>query len=722
MGFFSKKIIVVSSSVYNLAGDIETRPNYLKSSIVSSVNTTEPTDFSFENVLKDNYLKGQGIRLKNFYRWSLKNYLPEIGQINSSFSTIKNISSSTLVEEIPNPNNSVISLSSYYIGMADISYWVEQYLYENYPLEVENDNYTYTFDNTTVSVTLSTSAVVEFIPYGFDPSKNYIYMLYTENSVSKIYIYGDNTGNTTLDSFLISSKGDSYFYPFIPFRIKNKFLSDTYMSDIFSLSKKAFRKAFNDKYSKIVDSINDNKDVDKLNYVYVIFGASLNVKDSYGCNYIYRFFDNIMLSQNITNNDTLNSWLSSLDTSNQQNQKVVDWIEAQKDPTNPLYNTTMPSSSLNEQIPEQSIRIYSGDNTVMNYDIRISWNALSRVQGTGFKDPTKKVGSCWIVQNDDLEYSYTIVNGLIFKSYNNKVSHITVYNQLSKNQWVGISIYGLEHKNYIYKGHSVDITAKEALADSDESGFIIPLQYDILKKMPLIKETQFCLCNSYLMFNCYKVYKTKWYQSGFFKIAMIVVAVVIGAVTGGAGTAFFTSAGSLLGLTGTAATIVGAVATLTAAMLIMKGITFVGKQAFGELGGAIFSAIVAAAGSYFISTMDFTSFQTMPFLTSSLSVTNKISSSIMQYETQSVLNKTKEVMENYNIKSQEISELYKENIGYGSINISNPFQGISELTYLNFLNTPDIFIQRTLMMPDDMVSLVLDNVDHFSENQTTLVT
>ena len=69
MGFFStKKTIVVSSSVYNMAGPEEDRPDFLKSSLFSAIMS--PYDKYLGEVVVSNLLSGPGIKQRSFFKWA----------------------------------------------------------------------------------------------------------------------------------------------------------------------------------------------------------------------------------------------------------------------------------------------------------------------------------------------------------------------------------------------------------------------------------------------------------------------------------------------------------------------------------------------------------------------------------------------------------------------------------------------------------------------------
>lgn len=61
----------------------------------------------------------------------------------------------------------------------------------------------------------------------------------------------------------------------------------------------------------------------------------------------------------------------------------------------------------------------------------------------------------------------------------------------------------------------------------DDERCLIPLDRDISKKMPVLKQQKLYYRSLYLVFNSHVVVKQKWWQSGAFKAILVVVAIVI---------------------------------------------------------------------------------------------------------------------------------------------------------------------------------------------------
>lgn len=104
---------------------------------------------------------------------------------------------------------------------------------------------------------------------------------------------------------------------------------------------------------------------------------------------------------------------------------------------------------------------------------------------------------------------------------------LIIKRKVSDNSYEEVVVTNLQHVNYIYEGHA-EVTTLEDSADEDNYGFLIPLQYNIVKNERGLFGRQDLLTESLvLVFNCYERTKLKWYQRGWFKIFMIVISIVI---------------------------------------------------------------------------------------------------------------------------------------------------------------------------------------------------
>src|SRR5690606_28351120 len=181
-------------------------------------------------------------------------------------------------------------------------------------------------------------------------------------------------------------------------------------------------------------------------------------------------------------------------------------------PADPLYGTPEPERLAYPSSPSNSIRVSSGSNPTMNYDMTISWSQMEETTGSGLLKPDAKRDELWFTIGTTQDFEETVwdkVGGVWQLVVSNVISNddIVLNWQETTDSWRQLRIVGLKHRNLIYGGKSVDISAKEALEDVEESGFIIPLHQGVYKAMGLKDGTQMATACSFMVFNCYQVVK-----------------------------------------------------------------------------------------------------------------------------------------------------------------------------------------------------------------------
>ena len=247
----------------------------------------------------------------------------------------------------------------------------------------------------------------------------------------------------------------------------------------------------------------------------------------------------------------------------------------------------------------------------------------------------------------------------------------------------------------IYGGKSVDITAKEALDDADESGFIIPLHDVIYKSMSLVDSTQISTACCFIVFNCYTVVKQKWYQTLAFKIIIFAVQVYLYGLPTALATAFVT-----------------------------KVIEKVAIAIFGEkLGGMIVAiinvAITANPGDFAnadIATIFGNMMKAENLIKLSMAVGDGVSG-YLQASAMEVIRETQDMLETYADKMAGIDKLFEENIGYGRGMIDPTLLTSSASKFRP--ETLDSFLSRTLMTGSEIAELSISMIDRFPAMTTS---
>lgn len=185
MGLFSKKKkIYVSSSLYNLAGDINKRTQFLPTTIATKVMSG--SDESMSSAITRALLNGSGIKFRSYARWArTSGYGTNVlGITGSTIYVGDNIDLNILASKItPNPGETIV-VTTAEVSVADYGYWVDQWMLTNHPTEVTED-YEIDYDELTNTVYItfaSDGRVYTMNPVGFDANGVYLYYSWVRTS------------------------------------------------------------------------------------------------------------------------------------------------------------------------------------------------------------------------------------------------------------------------------------------------------------------------------------------------------------------------------------------------------------------------------------------------------------------------------------------------------------------------------------------------------------
>lgn len=180
MGLFSGKTkVYVASSVYNMAGDIKDRPDYLKTTVVGGILNNNNSSIS--DTITDSYLGGPGIRMRLFSTWSKDNYDPKIGMASASLGVIAKIDTELVATQITAPPGQTVYVQAANIGFGDFEKWCDQYIYENAPNRIDEE-FEIDIDEVTNEITMTSlegGSEINFIPANFQQGALYLYVDYT---------------------------------------------------------------------------------------------------------------------------------------------------------------------------------------------------------------------------------------------------------------------------------------------------------------------------------------------------------------------------------------------------------------------------------------------------------------------------------------------------------------------------------------------------------------
>jgi hypothetical protein len=747
MGLFSsKKIISVASSVYNMAGDEKDRPQFLQSLIIR--NVLSGTKDSLGDTIKTGYLNGPAMRLRQFYRWARipKNY-GQVGMPTGSMASGQELLPNSLEPYIPHPAGTEVWCQHVEVADADISYWAEEWVMKNRPAELDKA-WVSTYDAKTKKITIrfANNSTVIFTPNDYYVGHKYVYSYFiiitnpTDNLTisygpDNLYIYRVGSGKPGLDALV--SQGSSYgeFFPFIPVRLNNNFLSEGYYGAAFKQTTKAYQKATGGHMDELVASIKENKDLEDMDHAYVVFGVSLNVVEMSCKRYLYTFFEKLMFSQK-NGPQAYQKWRGAALAAQQVYNDWLYW-KHQNDRYQGGHNresgggggTNPGQEPVRPRIPappSNQIRIVGHGALNAEYDIRLNWSYIVNGQGGGQGRPGARTNDCWIVYlgTDTMMQSYFTEGSAFTQNNPQSYDRFRIYWQRSPNRYTYLDVVGARHINMIYGGKSVSTGAKEALTDADESGFIIPLHYETWRETPIIDTSQMGTACVFIVVNSYQVTKKKWWQSGFFRIFLVIVIAIVSVVfTGGAGIGLLgahLTVGAALGFSGMTAAIVGSVVNALAALILA---TLLEKFA-GALGvlGPVIAAVLGIlvgnvigsfqAGSGFV--LNWGSFLRADNL---LKLTEAVGSGIQQMIQESTLEIAEEMQafaKKANDQLMKIKEAYYQEFGYGQVSI-DPMSLFTDSNKAVYAESPSTFLSRTTLTGTDIAEMSQDMLYNFAQ-------
>jgi hypothetical protein len=722
--------VAVASVIYNMAGDITSRPDYLKTLTVR--NILSGTKDSIATTYNNGYLNGPSMQLRSFYRWASRsvNY-GQIGMPTGSLRINGTLAPSLVEPFIPLGGATSIWAQSASIGEADILKWAEQWILDNRLSDIDTAwvaDYDAVAGNVTVTFVDTSTQVIPVT--GFDTNGRYIYAYYSPITAgvsgdTQMFIYKIGSGNATLDALVETAAEYDGFFPFIPFRLYNNFVSETHFPDLYPQVTKAYKKATGGKLADLVDQLKINTSLGDIDFGYIVFGVSLNTLDNSGKRYIYNFFK--MLSENQSGDAaTYAAWVAGQTSY----ESAMDTWEAWKlDPVGPE-----PPRPTMYDANNNSIRVTGQGHISTNYDVRLNWKYVQEYSGSGLGKVDAKVGEVWMqhLGTDVIQrratrevhssgtVSYTITVA--------RVEKMRIFWQTDAAGYTYLDVYGAEHHNYIYGSKAVKTSSKTALEDSDESDFIVPLYLDVMQAMSLKDQAQMATIAINCVFNCFEVHKTKWYESGIFRILLVIVIAIASVVfTGGAGFGLLgahLAVGSALGFTGLTAAIVGSVVNALAAVILSTLL----EKTLGGLGvlGSVLSALVMilagqVAGAFQsggLSAIDWTQVLRVDNLLKLTQAVGQGFAKELQTDAINMQNDLTNIIENAKRETAKIQQAYFNEFGYGAGTI-DPFMFVDGAPEPRF-ESSDTFLTRTLMTGSDIAEMSRELVYEFPALSLTL--
>lgn len=581
-----------------------------------------------------------------------------------------------------------------------------------------------------VTRTTETTTTSRIIGFKWEYRKDTMDIVVTEWSPMYVIIYKEGDGNPDFDAMFIADEDMGSFLPPIPLRRWKNFIGPDYQAGLYRWTSKAVKRSMDKKIEYINDQLRDNDSIGDIDFAYLAFGVSLNTKEKAGLKYIFKFFE-ALNSRGAGGDAEYLAWKAAWDSANATQLAWATWKTAQGTPGDPLFGSPEPPRVPYPPRPLKQMKYYA---TQINYNMTVNWSGISIVNNVpGLGRPGAKVGDLWWVQGNVDEFRELLVSSGNLDDRVLLDGLCTLYWQNSSNSFRAMGLTGLHHTNIVYKGKGVDIDGPQALADPEESGFIIPLHEGVMKSMSLKDSTQMSTSCMYMILNYYTVTKQKWYQKSWFKVVLVVAVVVVTIVTWGAGApagagvlGTAASVGTAIGLAGTAAIIAGAAINAVAGMLIASMIMRASVALFGpELGsiiGAVASIATLSMGTSLANggtAMSGLQAMTSPINLMKMSAAAGNGLSEAAQGKMAELNKEMvELQNDYKNKMTEIYTAWSENLGFNKSTID--IQALTEAAKVDHVyEDMNTFLVRTLWTGTDIAGITNGMIGNFTEASLT---
>lgn len=768
--FGSRRVITVNSSVYNLAGDIAKRPNFLKTFMTEQA--LYKTHESFAQAIASNYINGPGVKLRNLAPYALrKNYYDLVNQDSSSVSLLSGLDSAVLDGILETTFGYPIILVGHDIGSADLNWFGYKYLAENLPARVEDIfevrlgasgylevDFFLTETDTTAHETIVTDIAITDLDF----SGEYIYAAFRreyetlvlpepedpeepEEPVEPevpdlvlyplgVYIYKKGSGVQALDDLFSSSSVEGRCLPIIPIKYDSNpgrspqihYIDKDSVGDdatLYKASKRLLaRVADMTAYDGIIKNLKSIPDHGQINYGFIVHAVPVNSSSNSAKKYLYHFFNTFGVA---LGGGLYENYEALVELAKQSIVARNEWQEVHRtyQYQNPLWGTPAPKVYPYPTPPTFSFpfRMHTASGVMLDYVVK--WNNLTRSSGSGlFEDMSVGEVRTFMVSSPPL-ITYPQATGG-YAGHNSPTLNFTgmgskfrIIYQKTADLWEEITVHGLHSTNIIHRGIGETLRAQDAFNEEEESSFIIPLHTLPLREMNMVDLTQFSSSSTYLMLNYYKETKKKWYQTGLFKFIVIVAAVVLTVFSFGKGLPVavkMLSLAAAAGATALAIAIAKLAATALIALILSKLIINVSVDLLGDIWGTIVGVIasmyLASVGGNYLSTgnLVFTDFFSATTLMQMTTAVMVELSNVYEDRTNKLLATAQYETDNMNKYMSELALMYQEEFNVDGLEKAQRHLFNMNASFL--LNSPETFLHRTLLTGSDIAHTSMEAI------------
>lgn len=767
MGLFADKIeTVVSSSVWNLAGDESLHQDHLKSAIISNVLYGND---NLAQSISNTYTQGSVISQKRFLKFMTDQHPTYLidGAVNSYTDVNAQAIQTPVSQLLGLTAGQTLRIAAAKIDVGEIDYWAENWIQQTNPTLGRADWFA-EYDDSTDEIVITAPGPIKYRlaaptdllwateAHAGTEARKLLYVSYSiiepgdetvqaTESLQDMFVYRMGSGNVALDGLISASTPMTEFYPALPLRLRNKSIRHADYTTEYGVTKDGYRKLTRQKVDPLLDAIEDNPDIDDIDYAFLVHGVPLNTTNQVAKEYIYKFMSQLKDTQTQTRVD----YDSYFDRVVEAERARLEWERylSRQEAGDVFWGEEPPAEpqEVASEPPRNTFEIAAP--ALENLRQRLSWC---------FMEETLQSGNCQRFDGDATrtkakqgEYFIHAASPYEFKTRWWRQSQgddgnegrfewktvdlprIFLMYQVNPFAYTRLEIVGFLHENFVYKQEAVEIKAEDALENVDPSGFLIPLHAPTYADMGMAKATRMASSTSHIVFNSYERVRQKWYENSFFRVilvaALAALSVVVPGLGGMAASGILGSnlaVGVSLGMTtALSAAIAGAVANALAAVVVVTIIDKGSQSIFGEKVGAVIGAIASFVALNAASTIasggtfDWGRFMSADNL---LRLTDAVGNAYVRYlgaDTAEIYAEMTGLEDEYENEFQEIEDLVGSVLGSTGVEL-DPLQLGNVMN--EFTESSEVFLSRTLLTGTDVVRISHNMISDFTDVSLTL--
>jgi hypothetical protein len=331
---------------------------------------------------------------------------------------------------------------------------------------------------------------------GYSDNDEFFHASYTVGGQTYYWMYRTGAGtHPSLDNlFDTNTVTVGEFFPFIYFRYgKVSELADktteSYKDNVKLL------KYLGMNFDQVAEGVNQNPDIADVEQAMMMFAVPANTENEQERAYLFQFFNNMFLAQGIGERF--------------RTEAQADIVAAQ------LRNNDLKAPGI--VIQDGRFKMSLNNQGIYKLKKRGNIAAVGK-HSSGFATFATNTTLIYIDPLTDIQTEYTVTTPTTYHYYRK---------QVAKDVYEEIQVVELETRFYVNNEYFVT-------GDETDKILLIPLDHSITENYSIPDRELLYARSLHYVFNSLQVVKLKWYQTGIFKVIMVIVAVTISIMSGGA--------------------------------------------------------------------------------------------------------------------------------------------------------------------------------------------